>query len=125
MEQVSNIVVQPADKDKIRGIWKVALYLAIITFIEYVFAFTMAKGMLLNVIFVSLTIVKAFFIVSEFMHLGHEVKGLIYSIILPMMFVIWLIQALVNMEGSAIKSARGIQDANTPAAAVEHVDDGH
>jgi len=125
MEQVSNIVVQPADKEKIRGIWKVALYLAIITAIEYVFAFTMAKGMLLNIIFVSLTIVKAFFIVSEFMHLGHEVKGLIYSIILPMMFVIWLIQALVNMEGAAIKSARGTQDATTPAAGVEHVDDGH
>jgi len=125
MEQASNIVVQPASKEKIRGIWKVALYLAIITAIEYVFAFTMAKGMLLNAIFVSLTIVKAFYIVSEFMHLGHEVKGLIYSIILPMMFIIWLIVSLVNIEGSAVKDARGTQDAMTPAAAVEHVDDGH
>lgn len=125
MEQVSNVVVQPASKEKIRGIWKVALYLAIITGIEYIFAFTMSKGMLLNVIFVSLTLVKAFYIVSEFMHLGHEVKGLIYSIILPMMFIIWLIQALVNMEGAAVKSARGTQDATTPAAAVEHVDESH
>ena len=44
------------------------------------------------------------------MHLGHEVKGLIYSIILPMMFILWLIVALVNMEGGAIKDARGIVD---------------
>ena len=126
MEQATpNVVVQPADKEKIRGIWKVALILAVVTAIEYVFAFTMSKGMLLNVIFVTLTIVKAAFIVSEFMHLGHEVKSLMYSIVLPMLFIIWLIVALVNLEGSAIKDARGTTDATEPAGNVEHVDEGH
>ncbi|MBO3698470.1 cytochrome C oxidase subunit IV family protein [Roseivirga sp. E12] len=120
MEQVtSNVVVQPVDKAKIRGIWKVALILFLITVIEYAFAFTMDAGMLRTVIFVGLTIVKAWFIVSEFMHLGHEVKGLIYSIILPMVFILWLIVALVNMEGAAIKDARGIVDVEQPAT--EHV----
>ena len=124
MEQVSNIEVQPADPEKIKGIWKVAGILAIVTFIEYVFAFTMSKGMTLNVIFVLLTIVKAAFIVSEFMHLGHEVKSLMFSIILPMVFIVWLIVALVNLEGGAIKDARGVVDVTGPAD-VEHVDDGH
>jgi len=111
MEQAtSNIQVQPADKSVIIGIWKVALILAVITGIEYLFAFTMDAGFLRSTIFVALTIVKAFYIVSEFMHLGHEVKGLIYSIILPMMFIIWLIVALVNMEGAAVKDSRGIVD---------------
>ena len=111
MEQLtSNVVVQPVDKAKIRGIWRVALILAIVTAIEYAFAFAMDAGMLRTVIFIGLTIVKAWFIVSEFMHLGHEVKGLIYSIILPMMFIIWLIVALVNLEGGAIKEARGVVD---------------
>jgi cytochrome c oxidase subunit 4 len=111
MEQAtSNIQVQPADKSVIWGIWKVAIILAVVTGIEYVFAFTMDAGFLRSTIFVALTIVKAFYIVSEFMHLGHEVKGLIYSIILPMMFIIWLIVALVNMEGAAVKDSRGIQD---------------
>jgi len=111
MEQAtSNIQVQPADKSVIMGIWKVALILAVITGIEYLFAFTMDAGFLRSTIFVALTIVKAFYIVSEFMHLGHEVKGLIYSIILPMMFIIWLIVALVNMEGAAVKDSRGIVD---------------
>ncbi|OEK01720.1 hypothetical protein BFP97_09415 [Roseivirga sp. 4D4] len=120
MEQAtSNVVVQPVDKAKIRGIWKVALILFLVTVIEYGFAFTMDAGMLRTVIFVGLTIVKAWFIVSEFMHLGHEVKGLIYSIILPMIFIIWLIVALVNMEGAAIKDARGIVDVEQPAT--EHV----
>jgi len=55
------------------------------------------------------------------MHLGHEVKGLIYSIILPMMFVIWFIVALVNMEGASIKQSRGIVDVERPA--VEQMQD--
>lgn len=110
MEQATTINVQPADRKKILGIWKVALYMFLITAVEYVFAFTMDAGMLRSVIFVTLTIVKAFYIVSEFMHLGHEIKGLMYSIVLPMLFVIWLIVALVNLEGAAIKDARGIVD---------------
>ncbi len=124
MEQAtSNIQVQPADKSVIMGIWKVAGILALVTAIEYVFAFTMDAGFLRSTIFVALTIVKAFYIVSEFMHLGHEVKGLIYSIILPMMFIIWLIVALVNMEGAAVKESRGIVDYE-PAGS-EQVDDSH
>ncbi len=125
MEQVSNVVVQPADRKKIWGIWKVALILFIVTSIEYVFAFTMSKGMLLNVIFVTLTIVKATYIVSEFMHLGHEIKSLMYSIILPMLFIVWLIVSLVNIEGAAIKGARGTQDFTGSNGATEQVDEGH
>lgn len=123
MEQTVNVVVQPVDKAKIRGIWKIAGILAIITIIEYGFAFGMEAGTLRNVIFVGLTIVKAFYIVSEFMHLGHEVKGLIYSVILPMIFIVWLIVALVNLEGGAVKSSRGIVD-YAPAGS-EQVDDAH
>lgn len=123
MEQTTNVVAQPADRSKIIGIWKIALYLFLITAVEYAFAFGMEAGTLRNVIFVGLTIVKAFFIVSEFMHLGHEVKGLIYSIILPMIFIVWLIVALVNLEGGAVKKSRGIIDYEP--AGTEHVEDGH
>jgi len=121
MEQTSNVVVQPVDKNKIRGIWKIAAILAIITAIEYAFAFMMDAGTLRNIIFVGLTIVKAFYIVSEFMHLGHEVKGLIYSVILPMIFIVWLIIALVNLEGGAIKDSKGIIDYQPDGT--EQVDD--
>ena len=112
---VSNVAVQPADKKKIWSIWKVALILALVTAVEYVFAFTMEAGMTRTVIFIGLTILKAWFIVSEFMHLGHEVKGLVYSIILPIIFIIWLIVALVNLEGAAVKGAKGIVDVDLPA----------
>ncbi|MCE7993159.1 MAG: cytochrome C oxidase subunit IV family protein [Roseivirga sp.] len=123
MEQATTIHVQPADRKKILGIWKVALYMFLITAVEYVFAFTMDAGMIRSVIFVTLTIVKAFYIVSEFMHLGHEIKGLMYSIILPMIFIIWLIVALVNLEGAAIKDARGIVDYEPTGT--EKVEPGH
>ncbi|WP_420385832.1 cytochrome C oxidase subunit IV family protein [Roseivirga sp.] len=124
MEQTTNVQVQPVDKAKIWGIWKVAIILAAITAIEYVFAFQMEAGMARTVIFIVLTIFKAFFIVAEFMHLGHEVKGLVYSIILPMIFILWLIVALVNLEGAAIKESRGVVDYEG-GPATEHVDDSH
>jgi len=42
-----------------------------------------------------MTIVKAAYIVGEFMHLRHEVKVLMWSIVLPMVFVVWMLVAFV------------------------------
>ncbi len=99
------VVVKPVDKEKVKKIWMVALILAVVTGIEFVFAFTMEAGTLRTAIFIGLTIVKAFYIVAEFMHLRHEVKVLIWSILLPMVFVVWLIIALL-VEGNAIYGVR-------------------
>jgi cytochrome c oxidase subunit 4 len=46
-----------------------------------------------------MTIVKAFYIVGEFMHLKHEVKTLIWAILLPAIFVVWLLIALIYEGG--------------------------
>lgn len=123
MEQATNVNVIPADKSKLRGIWKIALYMLVITGIEYVLAFNMPAGMFRTSLFVGLTILKAYYIVSEFMHLGHEVKGLIFSILLPMIFIIWLIVALVNLEGGALKNSRGVVDFEPTGT--EQTDPGH
>ncbi|MCZ6520046.1 MAG: cytochrome C oxidase subunit IV family protein [Bacteroidetes bacterium] len=101
MEETTEIIVQPVDKSKVRHLLKVALILFIVTIFEFVIAFTMESSPLRTSIFIGLTIVKAFYIVSEFMHLGHEAKVLIWSILIPMLFVVWLIIALL-MEGNAI-----------------------
>lgn len=100
-EQTSTIQVLPPNKDKIRKLWKIAGILGIITTIEFAIAFLWPDGVLKVSMFVGLTIVKAFYIVSEFMHLGHEVKVLIWSILLPLIFVVWLILALL-IQGDAI-----------------------
>ncbi|WP_064198529.1 MULTISPECIES: cytochrome C oxidase subunit IV family protein, partial [Emticicia] len=58
-------------------------------------------------IFIILTIVKAYYIVGIFMHLKNEVKSLIWTIILPCIFVVWLIVALI-VEGGYIGLVRYI-----------------
>jgi len=104
-EETSNVQVQPVDKEKVKKIWRVAGILALVTAIEFVFAFTMGAGTLRTAIFIGLTIVKAFYIVGEFMHLKHEVKVLIWSILIPMLFVIWMLIAFIY-EGGSLYDAR-------------------
>ena len=85
-------------------IWKTFWILSAITSLEFLIAFTMSHGILKVSIFIILTIVKAFYIVGEFMHLKHETKSLIWSILVPIIFVSWLILALL-LEGNAIFKA--------------------
>jgi cytochrome c oxidase subunit IV len=102
-ENTSEVVVQPVDKAKVNGILKVALILGVITALEFLIAFTVPHefAALRVIVFVGMTIVKAFYIVAEFMHLGHEAKVLIWSIMIPLIFVVWLIAALL-IQGGAI-----------------------
>lgn len=107
LEEVSQVEVQPANKTDIAKIWKVAGLLLIITIIEFAFAFSLPeswKWMKIS-IFIALTFVKAFYIISEFMHLKHETKVLIWSIALPMILVVWLVIALIY-EGGAVLEVR-------------------
>lgn len=91
-------------KPQTKGIWRVFVILCVLTAIEFAFAFFMNAGMLRNIIFIILTIFKAFFIVGEFMHLKHEKKSLIWTIMIPTALLIWLIIALIS-EGSYYANA--------------------
>ena len=107
LEEISHVEVKPANKVEISKLWKIAGLLLLITLIEFVFAFSLPehwKWMKIS-IFVGLTFVKAFYIISEFMHLKHETKVLIWSIALPLIFVVWFVIALIY-EGGAILSVR-------------------
>ena len=89
------VTVLPPDKAKIKKLWTVALILGVVTLIEFVIAFTMPHGPLKTSIFVVMTIVKAAYIVGEFMHLKYEAKLLLWSILIPMLFVVWMLVAFV------------------------------
>ncbi|MCS5491857.1 cytochrome C oxidase subunit IV family protein [Algoriphagus limi] len=97
----STLQVIPRNNEKIKKIWKTAGILLAITVAEFVMAFTMDRGILLYALFIILTIWKAKYIMMEFMHLGDEVKPLFYSIIVPLIFLVWLLIALAK-EGSDI-----------------------
>lgn len=107
LDETSTVEAPAADKSEILNLWKIAGLLLIITLVEFAFAFSLPdhwKWVKVS-IFVSLTFVKAFYIVSEFMHLKHETKTLVWSIALPLILVIWFVIALIY-EGGAILSVR-------------------
>ena len=71
MESSDQINLQPlpVNKEKIRKLIRITIILGIITSVEFFLATAMPRGILLYAVFVTLTLVKAFYIVSEFMHL--------------------------------------------------------
>jgi caa(3)-type oxidase subunit IV len=95
----STLKVVPRDEQKIKKIWKTALILLLITVGEFILAFTVGRGIVLYTIYMILTIWKAKYIIMEFMHLKEEAKILIYSIIVPLIFLIWLTLVLMQ-EGT-------------------------
>lgn len=106
-EEHQQVTVLPPDKERIKKLWTVAGILALITGIEFTVAFLVPHeySTLRIWLFIGMTIVKAAYIVGEFMHLRHEAKVLIWSILIPMLFVVWLLIALVY-EGMAIADVR-------------------
>lgn len=72
-------------------IWRTFWILLAITIFEVGIAFTSIPHSILIIIFIVLTIVKAFYIVAYFMHLKHEKNALKYSIVLPFLLILYLI----------------------------------
>lgn len=89
------VTVLPPDKAKIKKLWTVALILGVITAIEFAVAFSLPPGVAKTSIFVIMTIVKAAYIVGEFMHLKYEAKVLFWSILIPIVFIVWMLVAFV------------------------------
>lgn len=99
MASETHLTPEEASKAHIRKVWITAGILAAVTAVEFAIAFTGLPRMFKVSVFVLLTIVKAGYIVGEFMHLRYEVKFLFWSVILPMIFVVWLIIALLYEGG--------------------------
>ena len=82
-----------------KTIWRTFWILLIATLVEVGIAFTSLNKELLMWIFVVLTIFKSAYIVGVFMHLGSEKKGLMYSILLPFLLIVYFI-AMALAEGN-------------------------
>lgn len=90
-----------------KWIWKVFWILLIVTTVEVVLGIIKPEILLvkvlgtslLNVIFIVLTIFKAWYIVAEFMHLGHERKNFIWTITLPIIILIPYLTFILLTEG--------------------------
>ena len=88
-------------------IWKVFWILLIVTAVEVALGIIKPPFMmevyfgtkLINHIFIILTLIKAAYIVMEFMHLGQEKKGLKLIILLPALILIPYMLFILLTEG--------------------------
>ncbi len=104
-------------------IWKTFWVLSVLTAIELglgyflyfkhgslAYSFTLSTKLLIA----ALTLAKAYYIVSIFMHLGDEIRNMIMTIIVPLMLFIWFIAAFL-WDGNAWKNLRNTNAGSRPA----------
>lgn len=99
-----------------KRIWRTFWLLLIITVIELalglsMYAISMPSWLVLFIkgIIVILTLAKAFYIVSIFMHLGDEIRNLIMTIVVPLLLFVWFIAAFL-WDGSSYRTRRNRYD---------------
>ena len=56
-----------------------------------------------------LSLAKAYYIVSIFMHLGDEIRNMIMTIVVPLLLFVWFIIAFVS-DGNSYKNLRNNYD---------------
>lgn len=101
-EYIPETYIPHAESHGTKSLWLIFWVLLGITVIDFIFYFTMDAGLLRNLIFVSLGIVKAYFIVGTFMHLKFEAKFLRFMIVLPaVVFLSYLVWFLL-VEGNYV-----------------------
>lgn len=108
-------------------IWRVFWLLSFITVIELIIGLFLyfksingggpglgeAVVLTAKIIIGILTLLKAYYIVSVFMHLGDEVKNMIMTITVPLVLFVWFIIAFL-WDGNSWKNLRNTNAGSTP-----------
>tara|TARA_R110000772_G_scaffold165317_1_gene276629 strand:- start:2915 stop:3298 length:384 start_codon:yes stop_codon:yes gene_type:complete len=98
-------------KSNITKIWGIFTFLSIITVVEVAFGIikpellttnTFLAMKLLNWIFIILTLVKAYYITWDFMHMRDEVKSLRRAVVWTAIFLICYLVLILLIEGDYI-----------------------
>jgi cytochrome c oxidase subunit IV len=97
----------------VKRIWKIFWVLLIITLIELGIGVLMYvlnlpddfRKLALKGVVTILSLAKAYFIVSVFMHLGDEIRNLIMTIVIPLLLFVWFIIAFIY-DGHSYKMLR-------------------
>lgn len=109
-----------------KTIWIVFTIMLVVTVFEILFglwATGKVAPWVLKVVFIGLTLLKAFYIVYKFMHLGDEVKWLKWVIIAPYTgFILYLVFMMTIGEGNYARTTRN--DLPTRVPAEQHHDAG-
>ncbi|MEO7531419.1 MAG: cytochrome C oxidase subunit IV family protein [Sediminibacterium sp.] len=100
----------------VKEIIKVTVILSVLTVVELALGFWMMgmpleSGLRLGVkgMIIILMMAKAFYIVAYFMHLKHEIKNLIMTIVVPLALFVWFIIAFLY-DGNSFRHLRNTYD---------------
>ena len=98
-------------KSNTSKIWAVLFFLSVVTIVEVALGIIKPEVLivnsflsmkLINWIFIILTIVKAYYIMWDFMHMRDEVRGLQFSVIVTLSFLIAYLAFILLVEGNYI-----------------------
>jgi cytochrome c oxidase subunit IV len=115
--QFAEVTHHHAPSEGTGRIWRTFWILLIITLIELALGFTMYffEGMpswlhlFIKGAISILSLAKAFYIVSVFMHLGDEIRNMIMTIVVPLMLFVWFIGAFL-WDGNSYRTMRNRYD---------------
>jgi cytochrome c oxidase subunit IV len=99
-----------------KRIWRTFWILLVLTIIELGLGLTMYTVVLpewthlfLKGVICILTLFKAFYIVSVFMHLGDEIRNMVMTVVVPLMLFVWFISAFL-WDGNSFRTLRNRYD---------------
>jgi cytochrome c oxidase subunit 4 len=100
----------------VKEIVKVTVILSVLTVVELVLGFWMmgmplggSMRLAVKGAIIILMMAKAFYIVAYFMHLKHEIKNLIMTIVVPLALFVWFIIAFLY-DGNSFRNLRNTYD---------------
>src|SRR5213592_4435363 len=113
----TEITIHHEPSDSTKRIWKVFWILLIITMVELglglsLYALELPEGLRMHLIkgtIIILSLAKAYYIVSVFMHLGDEIRNMIMTIVVPLMLFVWFIGAFL-WDGNSYRTSRNRYD---------------
>jgi cytochrome c oxidase subunit IV len=114
--QSTEITFHHEPSETTKRIWKTFWILLILTIIELGLGLTMYTVVLpewthlfLKGVICILTLFKAFYIVSVFMHLGDEIRNMVMTVVVPLMLFVWFISAFL-WDGNSFRTLRNRYD---------------
>jgi cytochrome c oxidase subunit IV len=110
------------DSAFIKTVKKVTIILSVVTIIELALGLTMYKIghgshttiLMIKGVVTILSLAKAFYITSYFMHLGDEIRNFIMTIVVPLMLFVWFIAAFL-IDGNSWRHLRNTSAGSKPA----------
>jgi len=126
METAQTVTLAPHENST-KEIWNVTIILSVLTLIELGLGFGLMKievmgyRLMVKGVIVILMLAKAFYIVGYFMHLKHEIRNMIMTIVVPLLLFIWFITAFLY-DGNSFRNLKNTYDPYKKEKSIQKVE---